>query len=100
MVQDFTDHAAPTTSNPYSAEARIWGCDYRFRHADGHYLLVSDRSIITRDEHGVALNIVSVIFDKEKRKVEREKYARHLSSQDHLATIANNTASGIVSLRN
>lgn len=81
--------------NPYASESRIWGCDYRFEHRDGHYILVSDRTIVTRDDNGEVMTMVSVVTDKEKRIVERKEHAQVLNSKNQLAMIANNTPSGI-----
>lgn len=88
-------HLLPSVGNPNAAESRIWGADYRFRHADGTFVMVSDRSITTRDERGHVLSFASVVFDKEKRRLERGENKRNQKSQDHLAIVANNTPSGI-----
>lgn len=81
--------------NPHASESRIWGCDYHFEHRDGHYILVSDRTIVTRDDDGEVMTMVSVVTDKEKRIVERREHAQVLNSRNQLAMIANNTPSGI-----
>jgi PAS domain-containing protein len=98
VLQSLARHLIPAPRNPYASESRIWGHDYRFRNADGYFVLISDRAITTRDEHGNAICLESVIFDKEKRRFERETHAKVLESQDHLALIANNTPSGIFML--
>lgn len=95
VVTSFSDQLHPRPGNPYDAGSRIWGCDYQFRHANGEYLLICDRSIITRDEQGNVQTIVSVMSDKKKRKVERTAREQLLKSQNHLAIIADNTPSGI-----
>lgn len=77
----------PREGRIYDSESRIWGCDYHFQHADGHYLLVADRSIVTRDETGHVMTIVSVLADREARRSERRAREQMLKSQNHLAII-------------
>jgi len=95
ISRSLTEHLKPVHGNPHASESRIWGCDYRFRHAKGHYILVSDRSIISRDETGNVVKVTSVVSDKEKRSIERNEYEELHNSQNHLAAIADNTPSGI-----
>lgn len=95
ILSSLAAHLVPTPDNLYNADARIWGNDYRLRHSQGHYVLVSDRSITTRDVDGIAFSLVSVIFDKEKRNAQRKDTEKLMHSQNHLATIADNTPSGI-----
>lgn len=95
VVESLEQHLLPEEGTPFAAEARIWGRDYRFRNVDGYYVLVSDRSITTRDDDGNVLSLRSVIFDKDLRRLERKKHAEFLASQNHLAIIADNTPSGI-----
>jgi PAS domain-containing protein len=98
VLECLARHLMPAPVRPFAAESRIWGHDYRFRNADGCYILVSDRSTTTRDERGNATCLESVIFDKQAHQLEREKHAKLFESQDHLALIANNTPSGIFML--
>ncbi|MCJ1390449.1 hypothetical protein MMC18_003308 [Xylographa bjoerkii] len=95
VLESLTRHLLAAPERPFAADSRIWGPDYRFRHADGRYILVSDRTITTRDQYGNAMMFESVVFDKEARRNERENHARNLKSQDRLALVANNTPSGI-----
>lgn len=81
--------------NPYAAESRISAQEYRFKHANGDYMLLSDRTIVNRDSKGEADRLESVVFDKEKRKKQRESFAKIFEAQNHLALIANNTQAGI-----
>jgi hypothetical protein len=98
VLESLARHLIPTPGKAYAAESRIWGYDYRFRNAEGSYLLISDRAITTRDKHGNATCLESVIFDKQARRHERDTHAKVFESQDHLALIANNTPSGIFML--
>lgn len=95
ILESLAQHLIPAPDKPFAAESRIWGPDYRFRCADGTYLLISDRTIITRDKHGNAVETESVVFDKEKRHRDREAHAKLLESQNHLALVAMNTPSAI-----
>jgi PAS domain S-box-containing protein len=85
----------PAPNSPFAAESRISAQDYRFKHANGHYLMLSDRTIVNRDSNGEANRLESVVFDKEKRKAQRESFSKVFEAQNHLAVIANNTQSGI-----
>lgn len=82
-------------NNPFAADSRISAQDYRFKHFNGNYIMLSDRTIINRNSKGEADRIESVVFDKEKRKTQRESFAKIFEAQNHLALIANNTQSGI-----
>ncbi|MCJ1399035.1 hypothetical protein MMC11_002237 [Xylographa trunciseda] len=95
VLQSLALHLLPAPERPFAANSRIWGPDYRFRHADGRYILISDRTITTRDQHGNAIMFESVVFDKEARRNERAYHAKTLNSQDRLALVTNNTPSGI-----
>ena len=98
VLESLARHLVPAPGKPFISESRIWRHDYRFRNAQGHYILISDCAITTRDEVGNAICIESVIFDKEVRRHERQARAKAFESQDHLALIANNTPSGIFML--
>ncbi|KAI5205840.1 hypothetical protein E4T39_02891 [Aureobasidium subglaciale] len=95
VVNSLSRILAPAPDKPYASEARIWAHNYRFRHANGQFLLISERSIIDRDEGGNALSMTSTIFDAEKRRVERKAHREFLDSRNQFALISNNTPSGI-----
>ncbi|KAI4723603.1 hypothetical protein E4T48_00123 [Aureobasidium sp. EXF-10727] len=95
VVNSLSKILAPAPEAPYAAEARIWTHDYRFKHADGHFLLISERSFVDRDESGNVLRMASTIFDAEKRRIERKAHREFLDSRNQFALIANNTPSGI-----
>ena len=95
VSEAFNEKLKPALVDRFAAESRIWGYDYRFRRADGSYILVSDRNIAARDRHGNVTHLSSVVFDKENRKYEREAHAKELESINDIALIANNTVSGI-----
>jgi PAS domain S-box-containing protein len=95
VVNSLSRILAPAPKKPYAAEARIWAHDYRFKHANGEFLLISERSIVDRDESGNVLSMTSSIFDSEKRRIERKAHREFLDSRNQFALIANNTPSGI-----
>jgi PAS domain S-box-containing protein len=95
VVNSLSRILAPAPEKPYAAEARIWAHDYRFKHANGEFLLISERSIVDRDESGNVLSMTSSIFDAEKRRIERKAHREFLDSRNQFALIANNTPSGI-----
>lgn len=95
VSRSLRDHLVPAPDNPYAAPSRIWSADYRLRHADGSFVLVSDQTTTSRSADGVAKSFRSVILHKEQHKRQREMYERRLITENHLAIIANNTPSGI-----
>ncbi|CAD0113961.1 unnamed protein product [Aureobasidium uvarum] len=95
VVNSLSKILAPSPETPYASEARIWTHDYRFKLANGQFLLISERSIVDRDESGNVLCMTSTIFDAEKRKIERKAHREFLDSRNQFALIANNTPSGI-----
>jgi PAS domain S-box-containing protein len=95
VVNSLSRILAPAPNKPYAAKARIWAHDYRFKHANGEFLLISERSIVDRDESGNVLSMTSSIFDSEKRRIERKAHREFLDSRNQFALIANNTPSGI-----
>lgn len=95
ILDSLTTFLLPCPDSPVSASSRIWGSDYRLRHADGHFVLVADRTIATRTPDGHAVSFRSVIFDKTKHREKRRVYEKRLEAQNHLALIADNTPSGI-----
>jgi PAS domain-containing protein len=95
VIESLSRHLSPASGKASAAEFRIWRSDYRFRHVDGSYILVSDRATTTRDRNGNASCLESVIYDKEARRNERDAHAKVFKAQDHLALIAANTPSGI-----
>ncbi|KAG9549119.1 hypothetical protein KCU71_g10938, partial [Aureobasidium melanogenum] len=95
VVNSLSRILAPAPDKPYASEARIWAQNYRFKHADGQFLLISERSIVDRDESGNVLSMTSTIFDAEKRRIERKAHREFLDSRNQFALIANNTPSGI-----
>lgn len=95
VVDSLSKILAPAPERPYASEARIWAHNYRFKHANGQFLLVSERSIVDRGEAGNVLSMTSTIFDAEKRRIERKAHREFLDSRDQFKLIANNTPSGI-----
>lgn len=95
VVTSLSKILAPAPERPYASEARIWAQNYRFRHANGHYFLISERSVLDRDGSGNVLKMTSTVFDTEKRANERKAHREFLESRNQFALIANNTPSGI-----
>ena len=76
---------------------------YRFRHRDGHYAYVADRSRIIRDETGRAVRVVGGVSDiSERRRLEDERAAllereREARAAAEAAARARDEVLGIVS---
>lgn len=88
-------HLARHSTNSYDADSRMWQADYRFRRADGTYVLISDRTITARSEDGRVISFTSVLYDSIERKASRQAHLEKLRSEDYLAIVAKNTPSGI-----
>ncbi|RYZ85219.1 MAG: PAS domain S-box protein, partial [Moraxellaceae bacterium] len=70
-----SDHAAIDSLQTALHDSSIhhWTCEYSFRREDGIYVCVLDRSYIVRDSEGIAVRLVSVLFDITARKLAREQ---------------------------
>jgi PAS domain S-box-containing protein len=53
-----------------------WSGEYRFRRADGTYLLLLERAVITRDEAGRAIRLVGSLMDITARKQLQDQLCR------------------------
>jgi len=53
-----------------------WSGEYRFRRADGQYLLLLERAVITRDESGRAIRLVGSLMDITARKQLQDQLCR------------------------
>ncbi len=58
------------------AEDDSWSGEYRFRHADGHYLHLLERALIVRDEEGKAVRFVGSLMDITARKQLHDQVVR------------------------
>src|SRR5947207_341022 len=45
------------------SEAEHWSGEYRFRHADGHYLQLLERALLMRDKTGRTVRFVGTLMD-------------------------------------
>ena len=45
-----------------------WSLEYRYRHADGHYLTVIDRAFVTRDAEGKAVRMLGSLSDVTRQR--------------------------------
>jgi PAS domain S-box-containing protein len=105
------DDVAPTRQSARAAlesGARGYTQVYRFRHRDGHYVHVADRSRIVRDEAGRATRVLGGVSDiSERLRLETERAEllekeREARSAAEAATRARDDVLGVVShdLRN
>lgn len=54
----------------------FWTADYRFRRADGQYAMVTDRGVISRDDHGRAVRMLGTMADVTERRRTDEKLSQ------------------------
>jgi PAS domain S-box-containing protein len=64
-----------------------WADEYRFRHADGSYLLVTDRGYVVRDEDGRAVRMVGAMQDITERRRAEQETRRRADFEQHLIGI-------------
>ena len=58
------------------ADAEFWSGEYRFRRADGQYILLLERAAIVRDAAGKAIRLVGSLMDITARKQLRDQLVR------------------------
>jgi two-component system cell cycle sensor histidine kinase/response regulator CckA len=58
------------------SKAENWSGEYRFRRADGTYIQVLERAVITRDKNGAAVRLVGAMMDVTARKQLQDQLAR------------------------
>lgn len=46
-----------------------WSDEYRFRHADGHWLTISDHCVVIRDDAGRAVRLIGCMVDVTERRL-------------------------------
>jgi PAS domain S-box-containing protein len=63
-------------SDALSDTAERWSGEYRFRHADGTYLQLLERAVITRDAQGKAIRFVGSLMDITARKQLQDQLCR------------------------
>jgi len=100
LTSSYRQHLQPCPARPYHSEARLWSADYRFRRKDGTYLLVSERGTTIRDKNGFVTKLTSVIIDKTLQNRQRSAHRWKLEQRNYLATVAENTPSGIYLMDN
>lgn len=100
VTTSYRQHLQPRPAHPYRSEARLWSADYRFRRKDGSYLLVAERGTTIRDKDGFVKKLTAVIIDKTLQESQRSAHKRKLEQRNYLATVAENTPSGIYLMDN
>ncbi len=60
---DDRDAAVASVDSLISGSDNFWSGEYRFRHADGHYLTVFDRSFVIRNADGRAVRLLGSMID-------------------------------------
>ncbi|NYS26580.1 PAS domain S-box protein [Rhodobacteraceae bacterium 2376] len=60
---DDRDAAVASVDTLIAGSDDFWSGEYRFRHAEGHYLTVFDRSFVIRDAEGTAIRMLGSMID-------------------------------------
>ena len=69
-------HVAESIRAALTATSDHWSGEYRFRHADGHYLQLLERALIERDTAGQAVRFVGSLMDITARRQLRDQLVR------------------------
>jgi two-component system, cell cycle sensor histidine kinase and response regulator CckA len=60
--------AAASIRDVIKSKGEYWSGEYRFRHAEGHYLQLLERALIVRDSNGHPVRFIGVLMDVTARK--------------------------------
>src|SRR5437868_12661422 len=61
--RDDRSRIAASIREAIKSKAEHWSGEYRFRHANGHYLQLLERALLVRDKKGHAVRFVSTLMD-------------------------------------
>ena len=81
---DDLERVAAVVSTAFENNASSYEVDFRIRHRDGHYVPVSSRAFIVRDNQGKAIRVAGVTTDLSERKraeADREALLRAQTEQ-------------------
>ena len=73
------------------SKADHWSGEYRFRHANGHYLPLLERALIMRDKNGRAVRFLGSLMDVSARKQLQEKFS-HSQKMEAFGQLAGGVA--------
>src|SRR5436190_22496033 len=73
------------------SKAGHWSGEYRFRHANGHYLSLLERASIIRDKNGRAVRFLGALMDVSARKQLQEKFS-HSQKMEAFGQLAGGVA--------
>jgi PAS domain S-box-containing protein len=62
------DRAVFSANEASLAKNGYWSCEYRFRHADGHWLWIYDEVTVLYDDNGRKTGLIGSCFDISERK--------------------------------
>ena len=73
------------------SKAQHWSGEYRFRHANGHYLHLLERGLLVRDKNGRAVRFVGTLMDVTARKQLRHQLS-HSQKMEAFGQLAGGVA--------
>ncbi|PYI77659.1 MAG: hybrid sensor histidine kinase/response regulator [Verrucomicrobia bacterium] len=89
--RDDCARVAASIREAIKSKAGHWSGEYRFRHANGHYLSLLERASIIRDKNGRAVRFLGALMDVSARKQLQEKFS-HSQKMEAFGQLAGGVA--------
>src|SRR5256885_11788352 len=89
--RDDRSRIAASIREAIKSKAEDWSGEYRFRHANGHYLHLLERGLLVRDKKGRAVRFVGTLMDVTSRKQLRHQLS-HSQKMEAFGQLAGGVA--------
>src|SRR5437762_14320123 len=89
--RDDRSRIAASIRDAIKSKAEHWSGEYRFRHAQGHYLQLLERALLVRDKNGRAVRFVGALMDVTAGKQLRDQLS-HSQKMEAFGQLAGGVA--------